>query len=145
MASMVDSKTQKLNSAQIIQIALENTKSPYPANVAMPAIVTEMKQPKTDVKQMGNTLFILHTGDGDQAFFKALNADTARNFFENSRKYVADVKKQFGLKILVTEFKDPAISTLFKAISKNPPMPGMGYKEYKTTDGGRRIVLNLGA
>lgn len=144
MASMVDSKKQKLNSAQIIKVALENTKSKYPANVAMPAIVAEMKQPNTDVKQMGNTLFILHRGDGDQAFFKALNADTAVNFYLSSREYVTQVKKKFGLRILVTEFNDPAISTLFKAISKNPPMPGMGYKEYKTTDGGRRIVLNLG-
>lgn len=145
MASMVDSKTQKLSSTEIIRVALESTKSQYPAAVALPAIVTEMKQPNTDVKQMGNTLFILHMGKKGQSFFKALNADTARNFFENSRQYVVYAKKQLGQNLLVTEFKDPAISTLFKAISKNPPMPGMGYKEYKTTDGGRRIVLNLGA
>jgi hypothetical protein len=145
MASMVDSKTKQLNSAQIIEVALENTKSEYPAKVALPAITVEMKQPNTDVKQMGNTLFILHMGKDGQSFFKALNADTARNFFENSMKYVVYAKKQLKQKILVTEFKDPAISTLFKAISKQPPMPGMGYKEYKTTDGGRRIVLNLGA
>jgi len=145
MASMVDSKTQKLNSAQIIKVALENTKSEYSPDVAMPAIVVEMKQPNTDVKQMGNTLFIMHMGKDGQSFFKALNADTARNFFENSRQYVMYAKKQLKQNLLVTEFKDPAISTLFKAISKNPPMPGMGYKEYKTTDGGRRIVLNLGA
>lgn len=145
MASMVDSKTQKLNSVQIIKTALENTKSKYPANVALPAITVEMKQPNTDVKQIGNTLFIMHMGKDGQSFFKALNADTARNFVESSRQYVVYAKKQLGQKILVTEFNDPAISTLFKAISKNPPMPGMGYKEYKTTDGGRRIVLNLGA
>lgn len=145
MASMVDSKTQKLNSVQIIKTALENTKSEYPAEVALPAITVEMKQPNTDVKQLGNTLFIMHMGKDGQSFFKALNADTARNFFDNSRQYVTYAKKQLGQKVLVTEFKDPAISTLFKAISKNPPMPGMGYKEYKTTDGGRRIVLNLGA
>lgn len=145
MASMVDSKTQKLNSAQIIKIALENTKSGYPANVAMPAVLVEMKQPNTEVKQMGNTLFILHKGKDGQSFFKALNADTARNFVESSRQFVVYAKKTLGQNLLVTEFKDPAISTLFKAISKNPPMPGMGYKEYKTTDGGRRIVLNLGA
>jgi len=145
MASMVDSKTQKLNSAEIIKIALESTQSKYPANVAMPAILSEMNQPGTDVKQIGNTIFILHMGKDGQSFFKALNADTARNFFESSRQYVTYAKKQLGQNLLVTEFTDPAISTLFKAISKNPPMPGMGYKEYKTTDGGRRIVLNLGA
>jgi hypothetical protein len=48
------------------------------------------------------------------------------------------------MNMLVTEFEDPAISTLFHAISKNPPMPGMGFKEYKLQSGGRRIVLNLG-
>lgn len=145
MATMVDSKTQKLNSVQIIKTALENTKSQYPANVALPAVVVEMKQPNTEVKQIGNTLFVLHKGKSDQAFFKALNADTARNFVANSSQFVTYARKSLGIKMLVTEFTDPAISTLFKAISKNPPMPGMGYKEYKTTDGGRRIVLNLGA
>lgn len=145
MASMVDSKTKQLDPATIVATALENTKSKYPPKVAMPAIMTEMNQPKTDVKQIGNTLFILHMGKDGQSFFKALNADTARNFFENSSQYVVYAKKNLKQKILVTEFSDPAISTLFKAISKQPPMPGMGYKEYKTTDGGRRIVLNLGA
>lgn len=145
MATMVDSNTKKLDPATIVATALENTKSKYPPNVAMPAIMTEMNQPNTEVKQLGNTLFILHKGKSDQAFFKALNADTARNFVQSSREFVTYARKKLGVKILVTEFTDPAISTLFKAISKNPPMPGMGYKEYKTTDGGRRIVLNLGA
>jgi hypothetical protein len=145
MASMVDSRQKQLNSAEIIRVALENTKSEYPPNVAMPAVVSEMKQPNTDVKQMGNTLFIMHMGKDGQSFFKALNADTAKNFVESSNQYIMYAKNQLGQKILVTEFKDPAISTLFKLISKNPPMPNMGYKEYKTTDGGRRIVLNLGA
>jgi hypothetical protein len=113
--------------------------------VAMPAVVAEMKQPNTDVKQMGNTLFIMHMGKDGQSFFKALNADTAKNFVDSSNKYIVYAKNELGQKLLVTEFKDPAISTLFKLISKNPPMPNMGYKEYKTKDGGRRIVLNLGA
>jgi hypothetical protein len=145
MASMVDSKQKELNSADIIRVALENTKSEYPPNVAMPAIVMEMKQPNTDVKQIGNTLFIMHMGKGGQSFFKALNADTAKNFVDSSKQYIVYAKNDLGQKLLVTEFKEPAISTLFKMISKNPPLPGMGYKEYKTTDGGRRIVLNLGA
>lgn len=144
MAGMVDSKQRQLNSAEIIDIALKNTRSKFKPEVAFPAILTEMNQPNTDVKQMGNTLFVLHKGQNDQAFFKALNADVARNFVENSRKYVVYAKNQLGLKILVTEFEEPAISTLFHAISKNPPMPNMGFKEYKTTNGMNRIVLNLG-
>jgi len=144
MAAMVDSNQKKLNSAEIIKIAFDNTKSDYPDNVGITAIVAEMKQPNTDVKQLGNTLFIMHRGDGDRAYFRALNADIAQNFVKSSNQYITDARKS-GLRVLVTYFTDPAISTLFKLISKNPPMPGMGYKEYKTENGGRRIVLNLGA
>ena len=144
MSKMVNSKDKELNSAEIIMIALENTKSKYPPKIAYPAIITEMTQPNTDVKQIGNTMFILHRANEDQAFFKALNADTANNFVESSKKYVVYAKKDLGLKILVTEFTDPAISTLFHVIAKNPPMPNMGFTEYETTGVEKRIVLNLG-
>jgi hypothetical protein len=141
--AMVDSKEKKLDFAQIAAIAMKNTHSSVPDKLAMPAILTEVTQPNTDVKQIGNTVFILHKGKNGQAFFKALNADKARNFVENSKQYVVYAKK-IGMNMLVTEFEDPAISTLFHAISKKPPMPGMGFKEYKLKSGGRRIVLNLG-
>ncbi len=144
MSKMVDSNKQKLDFAQIAVIALENTRSQYPREAAMPAILTEVTQPNTDVKQMGNTVFILHEGKDGQAFFKALNADTPRNFLQNSRKYVVYAKNELGMDVLVTEFEDKAISTLFHAISKSPPMPGMGFKEYKLKSGRTRIVLNLG-
>jgi hypothetical protein len=144
MSQMVDSRQHKLNPAEIIVIALENTRSPYPPKVAMPAVLDEMSQPNTDVKQMGNTMFVLHKGDNGQAFFKALNADIPQNFLDNSKKYVVYVKQNLGMNVLVTEFQDPAISTLFHAISRNPPMEGMGFQEYKTSNGGSRIVLNLG-
>lgn len=144
MSKMVNSKDRVLNSAEIIMIALENTKSKYPPKVAYPAIVAEMSQPNTDIKQLGNTMFILHKADENQAFFKALNADVAPNFLDSSRKYVVYAKKELGLKILVTQFEDPAISTLFHMIAKNPPMPNMGFKEYKLDTGINRIVLNLG-
>ena len=143
MIKMADSRKVQLNPAQIIAVALENTKSKYPANVAMPAILTELSQPNSDVKQIGNTLFSLLKGDAGQAFFKAFNADTAPNFVKNSKEYVVYAKNDLGMNLLVTEFEDPAISTLFHVIAKNPPMEGMGFKEYKTNNG-FRIVLNLG-
>jgi hypothetical protein len=142
---MVDSRRQKLNSAEIVTIALENTRSPYPVNKALPAILTEMSQPNTDVKQMGNTMFVLHKGDNGQGVFKALNADIPQNFLDNSRKYVVYAKQNLGMNVLVTEFQDPAISTLFHVIARNPPMENMGFQEFKTSNGGKRIVLNLGA
>jgi hypothetical protein len=144
MSQMVDSRQQKLDFAEIAVIALENTRSPAPKDFGLPAILTEVNQPNTDVKQMGNTVFILHAGDNGKGFFKALNADVPQNFLDNSRKYVVYAKQNLGMNVLVTEFQDQAISTLFHAISRNPPMEGMGFQEFKTNNGGYRIVLNLG-
>ena len=144
MIKMADSRKVQLNSAQIIAVALENTESKYPAKVAMPMILTELSQPNSDVKQIGNTLFSLLKGDAGQGFFKAFNADTAPNFVQNSKEYVVYAKNDLGMNLLVTEFDDPAINTLFHVISKNPPMEGMGFQEFKTNNGGYRIVLNLG-
>ena len=144
MIKMADSRKVKLEPAQIIAVALENTESKYPMNVAMPAILTEMSQPNSDVKQIGNTLFSLLKGDAGQAFVKAFNADTAPNFVQNTKEYAVYAKNDLGMNLLVTEFTDPVISSLFHVIAKNPPMEGMGFKEYKTSNGGFRIVLNLG-
>jgi len=141
----VDSKERKLNSGEIIPIFLSNTEHPYPMNVMMTAILDELNQPSVQTKQIGNTLFEIITGDGDEAFFKAFNADTGPNFVENSKQFVVWARKVLGLKVLVTEFNDPALKQLFKIISMNPPMQGMGYKSYNTANGGTRIVLNLGA
>ena len=140
----VDSKEQELNPGEIISIFLKSTQQPHPPQVMMPAIMEELNQPNVEVKQIGNTLFEVITGKGDQAFFKSFNADTGPNFVDNSKQFVVWARKVLGLKILVTEFQDPALKQLFKIISMNPPMPGMGYKAYNTKNGGTRIVLNLG-
>lgn len=142
---LVDSNEKKLNTGQILLTFLGTTEQPHPANVMMPAILEELNQPNVKTKQIGNTLFEVITGDGDQAFFKAFNADVGPNFVENSKMFVVWARKVLGLKLLVTEFNDPALKQLFKIISMNPPMPGMGYKAYNTANGGTRIVLNLGA
>jgi ribosomal protein L17 len=95
------------------------------------------------VFQYGNTIFSVIKGKGRIGFFKAFNADTARNFVENSKMFVRWAYET-GLDGLVTQFDDVAILKVFKAIAKNPPMKDMGYKAYKTQQGGYKIVLQLG-
>jgi hypothetical protein len=140
----VDSKRQKLNIGQIVPIFLKNTDQAHNPAVMATAILSELSQPSVKTKQIGNTVFEIITGKGDQAFFKAFNADTPQNFVDNGRQFVVWARRVLGMKILVTEFQDPALSQLFKIISMNPPMPGMGYKVFKTSGGSIRIVLNLG-
>lgn len=144
MAQMIDSKRQQLNSADIVTIALQNTQSKYPLDVAYPAVLSEMSQPNTKVKQIGNTLFVVHLGQDGTAFFKALNADTAENFLSSSKAFCIWAKKELHLETVVTEFEDRAIETLFKMISRNPPLPGMGYQVFHMKSGKTRIALSLG-
>lgn len=141
---MVDSSKKKLNVADIASIALQNTKSEYEPKVAFPAILSEMSQPKTQHIQIGNTIFIVHIGENGQGSFKSLNADTARNFYENSLKFCVWARNKLHLYALMTQFKDKHIETLFKAIAKKPPMPGMGYQVFHMKSGETRIVLTLG-
>lgn len=141
---MVDSSEKELNVAEIATIALQNTDSQYDPKVGFPAILTELNQPNTKYTQIGNTLFIVHMGEGGKGFFKALNADTARNFYQNSMEFCVWAKKELKLNLLVTEFKEATLETLFKAIAKKPPMPGMGYQVFRSKNGVTRIALNLG-
>lgn len=142
--TVVDSNEEKLNSFDILTIAMGNMGSKYPPEVALPAVMTELAQPNQQSIQIGNTLFSTLVGDGRKAFFKAYNADTARNFVENSKQYCMYAYNDLGLDVLVTEFEDPTIETLFKAISRNPPQEQMGYVPIKMKSGRTRIVLQLG-
>lgn len=142
----VDSKQEKLNASQIIMVWLKNNPNqPHPLPAMMAGILQELSDPKVKTKQFGNTLFEVIMGDGDQAFFKAFNADTGENFVDNSKLFTVWARKVLNLKVLVTEFEDEALEKLFKIISMNPPMPGMGYQVMKTNTGKTRILLNLGA
>ena len=135
----------KLNSFEIFNAALVNTGSKYSPEVAIPAILEEFKQKDAEFVRLGNTIFLLHKGKDGKGFFKAYNADVPRNFLENSRKFVVIAFRKFKMDYLVTEFQGQGIEKLFYAISRNPPMPGMGYKVYKGEETGTtRIVLKLG-
>ena len=83
---MIDSKHQQLSNEEIINIASQNTGSQYSPEQVLAAIMTEVREPNTLVIQQGNTLFIVHRLEKDPsaALFRALNADTAKNFLENS-------------------------------------------------------------
>jgi hypothetical protein len=140
----VNSKNRRLNTGQIIAIFLRNNPQPYPPAVMMSAIVSELSQDNVYTRQIGNTLFEIMPGKDGQGFFKAFNADVSQNFVDNSKRFVVWAKEEMGMKVLVTQFKDPAIETLFKIIAEDPPMEGMGYQVVHMKSGETRIVLNLG-
>lgn len=139
---LVDSKKKELSTEAIMMIAAQETKSPHPASSVYAAMVQEMNMVGTSIVRNGNTLFIIHNAEGRVGIFRALNADTARNYLESSYEFIQGAYKM-GFDTLVSEFEDPTIFNIFKAISRNPPQEGMGYKAERTKKG-FRVTVKLG-
>jgi hypothetical protein len=139
---LVDSKQKKLSEQAILMIAAQETKSPHPASSVYAAIVKEMNIPGATTVREGNTIFVIHVADGRVGIFRALNADTARNYLESSYAFIQAAYKM-GFDVLVSDFQDPTIMNIFKAISRNPPQEGMGYRAEKTNNG-FRVTVKLG-
>lgn len=139
---LVDSKKQELGTEAIMMISAQETKSSHPASTVYAAMLKEMNMEGTSIVRNGNTLFVIHNGQGRVGVFRALNADTARNYLENSYAFIQGAYKM-GFDTLVSEFEDPTIFNIFKAISRNPPQEGMGYSAERTKNG-FRVTVKLG-
>tara|TARA_R110000822_G_scaffold104771_2_gene231926 strand:+ start:252 stop:695 length:444 start_codon:yes stop_codon:yes gene_type:complete len=139
---LVDSKNKQLSQEAILMIAAQETKSPHPASTLYAAMIKEMNMPGTSIVRDGNTVFIIHNAQGRVGVFRALNADTARNYLENSYAFIQGAYKM-GFDTLVSDFEDPTIMNIFKAISRNPPQEGMGYRAERTKRG-FRVTVKLG-
>ena len=139
---LVDSKEKELSVDAILMIAAQETKSRHPASTVYAAIVKEMNIPGASIVRNGNTIFVIHVGEGRTGIFRALNADTARNYLESSYAFIQGAYKM-GFDILVSEFEDPTIFNIFKAISRSPPQEGMGYRAERTNKG-FRVTVKLG-
>ena len=139
---LVDSKEKELSVDAILMIAAQETKSRHPASTVYAAIVKEMNIPGASIVRNGNTIFVIHVGEGRTGIFRALNADTARNYLESSYAFIQGAYKM-GFDVLVSDFEDPTIFNIFKAISRSPPQEGMGYRAERTNKG-FRVTVKLG-
>lgn len=139
---LTDSNKKMLDIDALLMIAAKETKTPYPPATLYAAIVKEMNIKGTSSYRQGNTLFILHHAKGRIGTFRALNADTAKNYLENSKKFIKDVY-ELGFDIIYSKFSDERLLNLFKMISRNPPRKEMGYKIDKLKDG-YALTVKLG-
>jgi hypothetical protein len=93
--------------------------------------------------RQGNTLFIIHKAAPGIGWFRALNADTAPNFLANSLEFIKACYKM-GFDTMASTFDDPAIISVFRYISKNPPNPDMGYEIEAMDDGSFMGTIKTG-
>jgi hypothetical protein len=139
---LTDSKKKELSVEAVLMIAAQQTKSKYSVEQVYAALVKEMNMEGTSTYREGNTVFLMHHAKGRIGTFRALNADTARNYLDNSYQFIQDAYKM-GFDILVSDFQDPTIMNIFKGISRNPPQEGMGYRAERT-ERGFRVTVKLG-
>lgn len=143
MAQMVDSQQEELSAEDIIGIAGMNTDAQVSFGNLMASVTAELNMPNTLFIRQGNTLFIIHKAAPRVGFFRALNADTASNFLQNSRTFIEACYKM-GFDTMATSFTDPTVLSVFRYISQNPPNPEMGYQVEKTADGGFYVTVACG-
>jgi hypothetical protein len=139
---LVDSKKNLLEVEPIIILGADETGSNLPPATIYAAIVAELNEKNVTLFKEGNTLFIVHHKGPREGFFRAINADTARNYLENSYTFIQAAHK-YGYDVLHSHFENPTVLNIFKAISRNPPFPGMGYTA-KEEKGGISVTLKLG-
>lgn len=140
---VVDSKHQELTNEEIIQIAAQETGSPYSPEQVLASIMAEAQDPGTTMMREGNTLFVLHRYPENEeiAIFRALNADTAENYLQNSVVFT-NAMKSLGFRAMITTFYDETLLNIFRYIGRDKPQ-GMGYQVSRLRDGQFRVVVQL--
>lgn len=143
--AVVDSNQEMLSVEEIFKIAYEETNEQLPYDVAYASVIKEFQDPNGTFLRYGNTIFIIHGSQNapGTGIFRALNADTAKNYAESARKFVINAYKK-GYWLLVTKFKDQSLINLFRMVFQDPPQKGMGYLVKKTKDGQFQVNLTLG-
>jgi hypothetical protein len=126
---MVDSKKEVLNSFEIVHAAIEDAgDTSIPMQSQLAGIAAELTQPKAEVKQIGNTIFVAHIASGHEAFVRAFNADTAQNFIANMKEFMTFMYDDLGLDIAVVPgMEDPKLVRLLQSAFARPDRSDMGY------------------
>ena len=138
-----DSNQKMLSVMEILQESAQQTGVNRPFEQALQMLKIELSMPQIWKCREGNTLFIVHkSAHPGWGYFRALNADTAQNYVENSRKFIAAAYKA-GFDNLVTQFEDPSILNIFKIIARTSPS-NMGYDAKRTNSGGYQVSVKLG-
>ena len=139
---LVDSKKQKLSDQAVLMVAAQEAKSTQPASAIYASAVIEMKMKDAIPYREGNTIFVIHRVKDRLGTYRALNADTDKNFLENYYSFV-QAAYHIGFDVLYTTFQDETVLNVFKAIFRSPPQKGMGFNPDRL-DQGFGVTLQLG-
>lgn len=130
----------------VIRAAAPQQAPGIPVELVVASIQQEIQDMDAIVNQLGNTVFITHL-DQDHptmATFRALNADTPQNYIWAVYQYF-QLMRDKGVRGLVTVFQDPTIINIAKGVDRMYRADAaLGFQVTQTTDGGYRMVVDLG-
>jgi len=96
-----DSRTKKLSGAEVLMRALDQQQSDsvdkLPMSTKMLLAGKNINLPNTDIKQVGNTLYIGRRGEGKnstQIRVYGLNVDTGKNYLDNTVIYMKKLREE---------------------------------------------------
>ena len=120
---ITDSKKKMLSQDEILTTAFKETKTGYTPEQAKAAILAETQMKNCIVMREGNTLFIINFDPKDKTrgLFRALNADTAHNYLQNSKTFIK-AAGMAGFRLLISQYQDKSITNIFKylLVLQNP-------------------------
>ena len=118
---LVNSRERLLKGPEIVAMSAYNIPDlKYPKEVVLAAVAREFTLPQTDLVQIGNTVFVGHTGKGKsrkKMVGRAFNVDTGRNFIVNGFKYFTYLQQK-GITHYTTEFYGPVFLNGFKLFKR---------------------------
>jgi hypothetical protein len=140
--NIVNSNSKQLSIPEIIIrfVADRKEKGGVPDNVPLEAVVMSIVQEgamaNTEVEQYGNTAFITHFDEGKtEAAMRAFNVDTAQNYVKNAIAY-GEALQEVGVKRLTTDFEDPKILQVLKAVASRMKDDDWGMRIVRVGDSG---------
>lgn len=141
---ITDSKKKMLSQDEILSTAMKETRTVYTPEQAQAAVLAETQMNNCIVMREGNTLFLINFDpkNKDRGLFRALNADTAHNYLQNSKTFIR-AAGMAGFKLLISQYTEKSISNIFKYISRNPPLKDMSYEIQDLKNGGYQAVVYL--
>jgi hypothetical protein len=145
MSAVIDSKVQMLNEDEILGIFAQETDFEYSAEQIKAVLLTEVNELGALIIREGNTFIIVTpTKNPEIVMFRALNADTLKNYADNVIKAGKALAKK-GVKYLVVDFTDEIVLRFLKSIAAGLGdsgfgKPGSGYEIKKAQNGYRAII-----
>ena len=136
---IVDSKEKLLKGPEIVAMSAYNIPDlKYPKEVVLAAVGMEFTLPRTDLVQIGNTVFVAHMGKGKskkKMVGRAFNVDTGRNFIVNGFKYFTYLQQK-GITHYTTEFYGPVFLNGFKLFKRRADQQDteISIGKYRNTD-----------